>query len=263
MNNKNNHYKQHKKTIAKYMSGGINSLSHIHSEKYINLLNNDDDCIGNIAVHSHMIETNFPQQNERQMELITRDICKHFKTLYNTQETFPLFLILGFPVNINAKHGEVFGRSGDKHSIVFSILKQETGYVFEIFDANGEFDAETYQFETYLLDVINNVINTINESEWFKTVSDNSKLTYRQFGNPNINFGAGHCDLLAITYIEGRNRYVNDDNILLDKFIEFNSYTTRQKETIVFNITDNIRNNKSIIRSLVPECFKFPLIDLI
>ena len=46
MNNNNNHYKQHKKTIAKYMSGGINSLSHIHSEKYINLLNNDDDCIG-------------------------------------------------------------------------------------------------------------------------------------------------------------------------------------------------------------------------
>lgn len=262
------------KKIASYRSGGAKSLDHQASEKYIKTLANPHTNIdmNKISVASYLIDTSFPPGNERQLDNISNRITGYFTKLYEIAEAerddesseteiLPLFLLLGFAVNVEATNQHVFGRSVDKHAIVFSLLKIKSSYRLEIFDANGAFVPEEYPFDRALLEVATRVATYISNSYWFITMNDGKpkKIQVRQFMNPKLNFGAGHCDLLAISYIEGRNRYHQDDRVLLEKLTRFSVYPDKQKEELVRKVNKSIQQNVSIIRKMVPESFKFPL----
>ena len=246
-----------KKKIARYMSSGTNSLSHTHSEAYIKYLQQSSDDQIPIAVNSYLVEHNFPHNSPRQLTGLALNISNKFKTLYQRHQTFPLFLILGFSVNIRAKHGDTFGRTQDKHSIALSILQGKNGFTLEVFDANGPLDNSTYQFDNKLLELIQAIKQTLITENWFPS----EEIYFTQFPNQTINFGAGHCDLLAISYVAGRNDN-SDTNTLLKSFDEFSSYTTPQREIIIKNITELIVNKNNIVRNCVPRSFKLPLIEL-
>lgn len=251
--------RKYQKKIASYMNGGVQSLSHTHSERYIKTLAHPNEDMNFIPVSSSLITETFPPRNSRQLTLFSNKVYSDFENLYKIHNTFPLFLIYGFPVDIRAKKGGNLAVTQDRHSIALSILQQREGYTLEIFDANGPFVPEEYQFESYLLQVIDIVVEMLNKASWFKTATDNSTLTTRQFENPNINFGAGHCDLLAITYVEGRNKYPENDNRLLTNFQEFKGYSDREKERVVSQIQRSIEQNKTLIRKMVPDQYKIPL----
>ena len=236
----------------------IKSLPHQASETYINTLANPNinDNMNHISVASYLIDSNFPPRNKRQLDGISDRLTNYFTELYKKTPTLPLFLLLGFQVNVNATNKQIFGRSGDKHAIVFSLLDFKDSYCLEIFDSNGPLILENYPFDYALLQVASGVAKQISKQKWAK------KCTVRQFKNPNLNFGLGHCDLLGITYIEGRYRYPNKDRVLLEKFNTFATYPEKKKSQIVENITQSIQQNVSIIRKMVPETFKLPIVSL-
>ena len=253
-----------------YRSGGAKSLDHRASEKYIETLANPHDDMNHISVSSHLIDSNFPPQNKRQLDNISTRLTQYFTNVYQASEALndgnednilPLFLLLGFSVNVGATNKQVFGTSCDKHAIVFSLLKIKTSYRLEIFDANGPFVPENYPFDRAILELAKSVAKELSSTEWFATMNGVKKKTIqiRQYNNPNLNFGAGHCDFLAISYIEGRNRYPDDDNVLLDKLTTFAKYPDKKKQQVVTRVTKSIQQNVSIIRKMVPEQFKFPL----
>ena len=261
MNSDLYNYKKRKyqKKVASYMNGGVPSLSHTHSERYIDTLAHPNKGMNFIPISSILITDTFPPRNARQLVVFSKKIYTDFENLYTIHQTLPMFLIYGFPVNIRVKKGGNLAVTQDRHSIALSILPQADGYTLEIFDANGPFVPEDYLFDSYLLQVVNAVVDMLNKSSWFKTATDNSTLTTRQFENPNINFGAGHCDLLAITYVEGRAKYPDNDNRLLKNFQEFKGYSDKEKEKVVYHIQRSIEQNKSLIRKMVPDQYKVPL----
>ncbi len=189
-----------KKKISTYMSSGIESLKHSHSEAYINYLQKSSDSQIPIPINSYLVEHNFPHNSPRQLTGLALTLSNKFKTLYQRHKSFPLFLILGFSVNIRAKHGQPFGRTQDKHSIAISILQRNNHFTLELFDANGPLDNSTYQFDNKLLELVETLKQTLITETWLPT----TEIKYAQFPNQTINFGAGHCDLLAISYVVGR-----------------------------------------------------------
>ena len=98
---------------------------------------------------------------------------------------------------------------------------------------------------------------TLITENWFPS----SEITFQQFPNQTINFGAGHCDLLAISYVAARNDN-HDTPTLLKSFDQFYSYTTPQREKIIKDITHLILNKENIIRKCVPRSYKLPLFDI-
>ncbi len=240
--------------IARYRSGGAKSLPDTDSKDYLNLL------ADTIPIYQENISPGhyFPPSNKRQWSNLINNVSEDFNKLYQNYQTLPLFVLIGVTANVRAQidgtDGPYIGSAGDKHAIVYSLLQVGKKYYLEIFDANGDLHENgDYLFDNDIYILAHHLSKNISKMDWFQNLSGGATIKVRQFLNPKLNFGDGHCDLLSISYIEGRFRFPNDDNVLLDHLTEFSTLTDAQKNKSVK------KRNLEIHQKHIPELDEFSL----